>query len=155
MKLAILSDPHGLLRPEVVELGLHLMICGESGRKLDKIQEQASCRPAPPSFSHRRFSPSGYAVPILFDFLLQAVKFRREEKFAQGDLQPITQIFDGDDRNILPLFVQHTILGGGHLGKGKRRFIRFFLESKVWSNILLSQYYSPPSSDSSNFSRMG
>ena len=53
-----------------------------------------------------------YHYPLSFQLLLQGVELRRGEELSQGDLQPIAQLFDGDDGNILPALVQHAVYGG-------------------------------------------
>ena len=54
----------------------------------------------------------------LFQFLLQCIKFRGGEKFAQRDLQTITQFFDGHCTGITAFTVQNAFYRGlGHAGK--------------------------------------
>ena len=37
----------------------------------------------------------------LFDLLLQGIKFRRGEEFAEGDTETVTEFFKGDNSRIL------------------------------------------------------
>lgn len=50
-------------------------------------------------------------MPILFDFLFRAVKQRIVEELADGDFQPVADLFDGDDAGILTFLVEHTVDG--------------------------------------------
>lgn len=48
------------------------------------------------------------------DFLFQFIKFRRAEKLSQRHIQPIAQLLDQINGNLLPPRIQHTI----HAGRG-------------------------------------
>ena len=49
---------------------------------------------------------------ISHDLLLQVLKKRTVEKFAQRDLQPIAKLLNGNRTGIPAFLVQHTVNGG-------------------------------------------
>lgn len=54
----------------------------------------------------------------LFDLLLQGVKIRGAEEFAQGDLEAVAELFDGDGAGVFALAVEDALHGGlRHGGK--------------------------------------
>ena len=52
-------------------------------------------------------------MKLLFDFLFRAVKQRIVEELAHGNLQPVADLFDGDDTGILAFLIEHTVDGRG------------------------------------------
>lgn len=60
----------------------------------------------------------------LLDFLFQPVEFRRGEKLAQGDIQPVAQLFDGHNGHVPPLWVQHAVYRGRRDARTGSQFIR-------------------------------
>lgn len=48
---------------------------------------------------------------LLFQFLLQPIHLRRTKKISQGDLQAVTQFFDGNAARILALSIQDAFHG--------------------------------------------
>lgn len=59
------------------------------------------------------------------DLLFQPFEFRRGEKFAQGDIQPVAQLFDGHNGHVPPLWVQHAVYRGRRDARTGSQFIRF------------------------------
>ena len=53
-----------------------------------------------------------YRPLLLFDFLLQRVKFRCREEFSQSHIQPVAELFDCDDRQVPAIAVHHAVNSG-------------------------------------------
>jgi len=58
-------------------------------------------------------SPGFLKCSLLLDLLFQSLKLRTVKKLGERNIQPVTQLFDCNHGNVVPLIADHAVYSGG------------------------------------------